>query len=79
VSQLAPALAGNDVSYMYDPNAVELRLLQRMSPEAKLAVMQSLIRQAYSLKEAWVKLNHPDLAEAELRHRVRRLVTGATT
>lgn len=50
--------------------------LRRMSPAEKLAVMRSLIRQAYALTAAGVRARHPDLPEDEVRARVRTLVAG---
>ena len=50
---------------------VETELLRRMSPAEKLAVMTSLIREAYRLKSAWISVSEPELSEEELRIRVR--------
>jgi len=54
----------------------ETETLRRMSAAQKLAVMTSLIREAYRLKRAWIRLNHPDLSEEELRARVLEAVAG---
>ncbi len=55
----------------------EIELLRRMSPERKLAVMQSLIQQAYDLKEAWIRSQTPELSSEEILVRVREQVAGA--
>jgi hypothetical protein len=39
---------------------VELAILRRMTPAQKLDVMQSLWRQAWELKAAGVRMQHPD-------------------
>lgn len=54
----------------------EYEVLRRMSPAKKLAVMRSLIRQAYELKAAGIRASRPDLPEAEVRARARELVGG---
>ena len=54
----------------------DIELLRQMTPEQKLAVMGSLIRQAYALKEAGVRALHPNLTEAEIRSRARAAVAG---
>lgn len=55
----------------------EIELLRHMSPERKLAVMQSLIQQAYDLKEAWIRSQMPELSEEQVLVRVREQVAGA--
>ena len=47
-----------------------------MTPARKLAVMRSLIRQAYELKQAGIRAFRPDLPEEEVRALARRLVGG---
>ncbi|MGD2070599.1 MAG: hypothetical protein PVI57_18140 [Gemmatimonadota bacterium] len=54
----------------------DIEILRSMTPEQKLAVMRSLIRQAYALKEAGVRAVHPELAEDEIRARAREAVAG---
>ena len=58
------------------PAAVELELLRRMSPAEKLAVMRSLIRQAYRLRAAALRATRPDLCEAEVLERTRAAMSG---
>ncbi len=50
--------------------------LRRMSPEQKLTVMHSLIRQAWALKAAAIRARQPELSEAEVRARAWELVGG---
>jgi hypothetical protein len=47
-----------------------------MSAAQKLAVMTSLIREAYRLKGAWLRLNEPGLSEEDLRRRVLEAMAG---
>ena len=61
---------------MTDTRELEHALLRQLSPSARLAVMQALIRQAYALKEAWVRHSEPDLPDDAVRDRVRELVGG---
>lgn len=49
----------------------ELEILRRMTPERKLSVMRSLIRQAYELKAAGIRAAGPELSEVEVRARGR--------
>jgi hypothetical protein len=55
---------------------METEVLRRMSAAEKLAVMTSLIREAYRLKGAWIRLTEPELSEEELRKRVLEEVAG---
>lgn len=55
----------------------EIALLRALGPEQKLAVMHSLIQQAYDLKQAWVRARSPELTESEILQRVREQVAGA--
>jgi len=59
-----------------DSEEFETEALRALSPEAKLAVMRSLIRQAYELKAAGLRSLHPELSETEVRARARDLVGG---
>lgn len=56
---------------MRDTLELEYELLRRLSPAKKLAIMQGLIREAWALKEAWVRHCEPDLPEDAVRARVR--------
>jgi hypothetical protein len=53
--------------------------VRRMSPTRKLAVMTSLIREAYRLKTAWIRLCEPGLSEEELRSKVLAAMAGDRT
>ena len=55
---------------------METRWLRGMTPAKKLAVMTSLIRQAYELKAAAIRARSPDLSEDEVQKRTRALVAG---
>jgi len=52
----------------------EVELLRRMTPAEKLDVMRSLIRQAYELKAAGLRVLHPTLSDEEVEAEARRLV-----
>jgi len=52
----------------------EMESLRRMSPARKLAVMTALIREAYRLKAAWIRMVEPELSKEEVRARVRDLI-----
>lgn len=54
----------------------ELDVLQAMTPERRLKVMQSLIEQAWSLKAAMIRTHRPDLSEAEVAKLAREAVAG---
>jgi len=61
---------------MEERSSMETAALRRMSAVDKLAVMTSLIREAYRLKGAWIRLNHPGLSKEELRTRVLEAMAG---
>ena len=61
---------------MEDRQAVEMEVLRLMSPAKKLAVMTSLIREAYRLKAAWIRHTDPHLSEEEVQARARELICG---
>lgn len=54
----------------------DIDILRKMTPEQKLMVMRSLIRQAYALKEAGVRALHPELTEEEVQERTKAAVAG---
>lgn len=54
----------------------DIQILQEMTPEQKLAVMRTLIRQAYALKEAGIRALQPDLPEDEVWARTIAAVAG---
>lgn len=51
-------------------------ILRALTPAAKLAAMQSLIRQAYELKAAWIRSQSPHLTEAEVWTQASEIVAG---
>jgi len=61
---------------MEDSSSLEVDALRRMSAAQKLAVMTSLIREAYRLKRAWIRLNEPGLSEQELRKKLLEAMAG---
>lgn len=54
----------------------ETDLLRRMTPAQKLAVMQTLVRQAYELKAAALRARWPQMSEQEVWSKTRSLVGG---
>ncbi len=60
------------------PTVDELQtaILRRMTPAEKLAVMHSLWRQAWNLKEAGVRMQHPTWTPEQVAARVRELFGG---
>lgn len=63
-----------EIGRMEEHSSIETESLRRMSAAQKLAVMTSLIREAYRLKGAWLRMNEPELSEEELRERVREAI-----
>jgi hypothetical protein len=61
---------------MEQHTSLETEVLRRMSAAEKLAVMTSLIREAYRLKGAWIRLNEPGLSDQEIRKRVLEAMAG---
>lgn len=59
-----------------DVKEFERQALRAMTPEAKLAVLGSMIRQAYELTAAGLRSLHPELPENEVLARARELVGG---
>jgi len=60
---------------MEDRHPMEMEVLRLMSPAKKLAVMTSLIREAYRLKAAWIRHTNPHLSEEEVQARLRELMS----
>jgi hypothetical protein len=61
---------------MEEHTSLETETLRRMSAAQKLAVMNSLIREAYRLKGAWLRESEPELSEEELRRRILEAMAG---
>ena len=56
---------------------VEDTILRRMTPAQKLAVMHALWRQAWALKVAGIRLQHPTWTSGQVLGRVREIFGGA--
>jgi hypothetical protein len=50
-----------------DPEAIRLEILRRLSPEEKIHIMMQLYWTARQLKEAGLRMAHPDLSDEEIR------------
>lgn len=53
------------------PDPDQMRILARLAPETKLAVARRLRDDALALKEAWLRIRHPDEDDATIRRRLR--------
>jgi hypothetical protein len=53
------------------PDPEQMRILARLTPEAKLAVAERLREDAIALKRAWLRERHPDEDDAAIRRRLR--------
>ena len=62
--------------HLMAPDERDIEILRQMTPEQKLAVMRSLIRQAYALKAAGMRALHPELTEEEIEQRTKAAVAG---
>ena len=51
-------------------------VVRRMRPEQKLAVMHTLIRQAWELKAAVIRAREPHLSDTQIRARAWHMVGG---
>ena len=58
---------------------IETAILRRMTPAQKLAVMHTLWRQAWNLKVAGVRMQHPEWTIAQVAARVREIFRGAAS
>ncbi|MEQ9401724.1 MAG: hypothetical protein RJQ04_21335 [Longimicrobiales bacterium] len=57
-----------------DARERDLDAVARMTPEAKLRVVSAMIQEAWTLKEAWLRLRDPDAPASEIRRRARSMV-----
>ena len=74
-----PALSGSrapETLACMDDQTAELEILRAMTPARKLAVMNALIRQAWLLKAAVLRDQHPELDAGEIEARARLAVAG---
>lgn len=60
-----------EIEKMDDQPQQEMELLRCMPPAKKLAVMTALIREAFRLKAAWIRMLEPELSREEVQARVR--------
>lgn len=56
---------------------LEIAILRRMTPAQKVAVMHALWRQAWNLKVAGVRRQHPEWTSQQVQARVREIFSGA--
>jgi hypothetical protein len=52
----------------------DLQAVARMTPEAKLRVLSGMILEAWTLKEAWLRLRDPEATPSAIRRRARKMV-----
>jgi len=57
----------------------DIEALARLTPEAKLRVLSGMIEQAWTLKEAWLRMRDPDAPASEIRSRARSIVGEPTS
>lgn len=57
-----------------DARQRDLDIVARLTPEAKLRVVSAMIQEAWTLKEAWLRLRDPDAPASEIRRRARSMV-----
>ncbi|MGH7547888.1 MAG: hypothetical protein ACREMM_06930 [Gemmatimonadales bacterium] len=56
---------------------LEIAILRRMTPAQKVAVMHALWRQAWNLKVAGVRRQHPEWTSQQVQALVREIFSGA--
>lgn len=57
----------------------EIRILRAMTPEQKLEAVAELWRAARALKAAWLRAQHPDWSEEQIRRTVREILLHGRT
>jgi hypothetical protein len=62
---------------MNECQRIDLDAVRALSPGDKLEIMHAMLRQAVTLKAAWIKLNHPELADPDVHAQAMKLVAGA--
>jgi hypothetical protein len=55
----------------------QARLIQAMTPAQKLRASEALYAEAWGLKAAWIRSQHPELSETEIQNQVRRIFRDA--
>ena len=73
---VAPGPESSEIQSMEEHTSMETEALRRMSAAEKLAVMTSLIREAFRLKGAWLRVSEPELSEEELQRRILEAMAG---
>ena len=75
--ELARAVPRSQISRVATIEEIETAILRRMTPAQKLAVMDALWRQAWNLKVAGVRMQHPEWTGEQVAARVREIFRGA--
>ena len=73
---VARRAASHEIHRMDDQHHQEIEVFRRLSPARKLEVMTGLIREAYRLMTAWLRMTEPWLSEEEIAEKVREAVAG---
>ena len=71
--RLAAAVRASHLARVATPDEVEMAILRRMTAAQKLGVMQALWREAWELKAAGVRLQHPAWSEERVAVEVREI------
>lgn len=53
------------------PDPAQMRILARLAPAQKLEIARGLRDEALELEAAWLRQQHPDEDEADIRRRLR--------
>jgi len=72
-TRLAAAAPRSQTARVATAEEIDLAILRRMTPAQKLDVMQGLWRQAWALKVAGVRMQHPDWREDRVTAEVREI------
>ena len=62
---------------MSSAEQIDTEIVRRLTPAQKLAVMQELWQQAWDLKAAGLRAQHPDWTEQQVQACVREIFGGA--
>jgi len=61
------------------PSPEQIEIYRRMTPERRLALAEQLYWSARRMKAAWLRDQHPDWPEEQLKAEVRRIFVHART
>ena len=61
------------------PDRRQIEIYRGMSPQDKLRAFQRLYWQAWAVKKAGLKMNHPDWSEEQLEAKVRQIFIRSVT